>query len=69
MTLRPTRTWGRFYAEQRMLPYARRARDLGHLSAAARRRAWIGWPNGSSPVSSTTTAHRPGSTGTCGPAT
>jgi fructosamine-3-kinase len=35
MMLRPTPTWGRFYAEQRMLPYARRARDLGHLSTAA----------------------------------
>jgi fructosamine-3-kinase len=35
MMLRPTPTWGRFYAEQRMLPYARRARDLGHLSEAA----------------------------------
>ena len=35
LMLRPTPTWGRFYAEQRMLPYARRARDLGHLSAAA----------------------------------
>jgi fructosamine-3-kinase len=35
MMLRPTPTWGRFYAEQRILPYAHRARDLGHLSAAA----------------------------------
>jgi fructosamine-3-kinase len=35
MTMRPTATWGRFYAEQRMLPYAHRARDLGHLSTAA----------------------------------
>ena len=35
MMLRPTPTWGRFYAEQRMLPYAQLARDLGHLSAAA----------------------------------
>jgi fructosamine-3-kinase len=35
MTMHPTPTWGRFYAEQRMLPYARRARDLGHLSATA----------------------------------
>jgi len=32
LTLRPTRTWGAFYAEQRLLPYARRARDLGTLS-------------------------------------
>lgn len=30
----PTRSWGRFYAEQRVLPYARRASRLGHLSAA-----------------------------------
>ena len=35
MSLRPDDAWGRFYAEQRMLPYARRARDVGHLSAAA----------------------------------
>ena len=35
MTLRPTSTWGRFYAEQRMLPFAHRARDLGHMSATA----------------------------------
>lgn len=35
MMMRPTSTWGRFYAEQRMLPYAHRARDLGHLSGAA----------------------------------
>lgn len=33
LSLRPTSTWGVFYAEQRLLPYARRARDLGHLSA------------------------------------
>jgi fructosamine-3-kinase len=32
LTLRPMRTWGVFYAEQRLLPYARRARDLGTLS-------------------------------------
>jgi fructosamine-3-kinase len=38
MTMRPTPTWGRFYAEQRMLPYARRARDLGQLSATAAER-------------------------------
>jgi len=38
MMLRPTSTWGRFYAEQRMLPYAHRARDLGHLSATATER-------------------------------
>jgi fructosamine-3-kinase len=35
MSLRPDDTWGRFYAEQRMLPFARRARDIGHLSTAA----------------------------------
>lgn len=33
--MRPTPSWGRFYAEQRMLPYAWRARDLGHLSTTA----------------------------------
>lgn len=31
-TLRPTPSWGRFYAEQRLLPYARQARVLGTLS-------------------------------------
>lgn len=35
MSMRPTATWGTFYAEQRVLPYAREARDVGHLSAAA----------------------------------
>jgi fructosamine-3-kinase len=35
LTLRPTSTWGRFYAAQRMLPYSHRARGLGHLSARA----------------------------------
>ena len=35
MSLRPEESWGRFYAEQRMLPFARRARDIGHLSATA----------------------------------
>ena len=35
MSLQADDAWGRFYAEQRMLPYAQRARDLGHLSAAA----------------------------------
>jgi fructosamine-3-kinase len=35
MSLRPDDAWGRFYAEQRMLPFARRAREVGHLSAAA----------------------------------
>ena len=35
MSMKPDDAWGRFYAAQRMLPYAQRARDLGHLSAAA----------------------------------
>ncbi|HZA72550.1 MAG TPA: fructosamine kinase family protein [Propionibacteriaceae bacterium] len=35
MSMRPEEAWGRFYAEQRMMPYARKARDLGHLSSAA----------------------------------
>ena len=35
MSLRPDESWGRFYAEQRMLPFAGRARDIGHLSPAA----------------------------------
>jgi fructosamine-3-kinase len=35
MMMRPTATWGSFYAEQRMLPYARRARDAGNLGATA----------------------------------
>ena len=35
MTMQLDDAWGRFYAEQRMLPFARRARDIGHLSAAA----------------------------------
>ncbi len=33
MSLRAAPTWGRFFAEQRLQPYARRARDLGNLSA------------------------------------
>ncbi len=33
LTMRPTLTWGRFYAEQRVLPYARQARNLGNLSS------------------------------------
>ena len=32
LTLRPEPDWGTFYAEQRLLPYARRARELGTLS-------------------------------------
>ncbi|MCW2811803.1 MAG: putative protein kinase [Friedmanniella sp.] len=35
LTLRPAPTWGAFFAAQRVLPYARRARDLGHLSRDA----------------------------------
>ncbi len=34
MTMEPAPTWGRFFAEQRILPYARQARDRGNLSAA-----------------------------------
>jgi fructosamine-3-kinase len=32
LTLRPRPHWGTFYAEQRLLPYARAARELGTLS-------------------------------------
>jgi fructosamine-3-kinase len=32
LSMQPTPTWGRFYGEQRVLPYARRARDVGNLS-------------------------------------
>ena len=32
MSMIPSPTWGTFYAEQRMLPYARQAYDLGQLS-------------------------------------
>jgi fructosamine-3-kinase len=35
MSLRPDDAWGRFYAEQRVLPFARRAREVGHLSVSA----------------------------------
>lgn len=35
MSMRPTPTWGTFYAEQRVLPYAREAAEIGHLSRAA----------------------------------
>lgn len=35
LLLRPTRQWGAFYAEQRLLPYARAARDRGHLDTGA----------------------------------
>jgi fructosamine-3-kinase len=34
MIMRPTATWGQFYAEQRLLPYARQARRIGNLSKA-----------------------------------
>jgi fructosamine-3-kinase len=34
MTMTPAPTWGRFFAEQRVLPYAHQARDRGNLSAA-----------------------------------
>jgi len=34
MTMRPTPTWGRFYAEQRLLPYAQQAHAIGNLSRA-----------------------------------
>lgn len=33
LPLRPEARWGSFYAEQRMLPYARAAREVGHLTA------------------------------------
>lgn len=36
MSLRPTETWGRFYAEQRLLPYADAAHRIGNLSTAGR---------------------------------
>jgi len=32
LSMQPTPTWGRFYAEQRLLPYARRAHQVGNLS-------------------------------------
>jgi fructosamine-3-kinase len=32
MSMRPAARWGQFYAEQRVLPYARRAQDVGNLS-------------------------------------
>jgi fructosamine-3-kinase len=35
LSLRPEARWGTFYAEQRVLPYAREAYDVDHLSAAA----------------------------------
>jgi len=35
MSMRADEHWGTFYAEQRVLPYAREAYDVDHLSAAA----------------------------------
>ena len=35
LSLRPDDTWGRFYAEQRVLPFTRRAREVGHLTGTA----------------------------------
>ena len=35
MSMRPDAHWGTFFAEQRVLPYAREAYDIDHLSAAA----------------------------------
>ena len=35
MTMRSTPTWGVFYAEQRVLPYAREAHRTGNLTSAA----------------------------------
>src|SRR5829696_5271176 len=32
LSMRLTATWGQFYAEQRVLPYARRAQEIGNLS-------------------------------------
>ncbi len=32
LTMRPSSTWGAFYAEQRMLPFARAAHAAAHLS-------------------------------------
>ncbi|SDT36290.1 Fructosamine-3-kinase [Friedmanniella luteola] len=37
MAMEPTPTWGRFYAEQRVLPFARAAAARGNLSAAGLR--------------------------------
>lgn len=36
LSLRPASTWGRFYAEQRMLPYADAAARIGNLSIRGR---------------------------------
>lgn len=37
LTLRPTARWGAFFADQRIWPYALRARELGNLSRTALR--------------------------------
>ena len=34
MSMEPSPTWGRFFAQQRLLPFAREARNRGNLSAA-----------------------------------
>ncbi len=34
LSLAPASAWGKFYAEQRLLPFARKARDVGNLSPA-----------------------------------
>lgn len=36
MSLQPADAWGRFYAEQRLLPYAEAAHRIGNLSTAGR---------------------------------
>lgn len=38
LSLLPTPTWGTFFATQRLQPYARRARELGHLTPAGSHR-------------------------------
>jgi len=38
LSLRPTASWGAFYAEQRVLPFAREAHRRGHLESATLRR-------------------------------
>jgi fructosamine-3-kinase len=37
-SMRPTPTWGEFYAEQRVRPFVRRARDVGHQADEDARR-------------------------------
>ena len=68
MTMEPAPTWGRFFAEQRVLPYTRQARDRGNLSAAGA--ATVDRISSRlRPASSTTTRSPPGFTATSGPAT